>query len=209
MFFALSPDRVVRAAVATAVFWGASIALGQTRPPGDAAVQQLLTSPLAFEENQGQADPSAHFLARSPAYSMFLTPEHVEFVFPLGHDRANANRSTASQPVSVLMEFVDSGRDTKMAGEELAPGRINYYLGNQPGSWRQGVPQYRNIFYSWLYPGIDLTFDGNPAHLEYDFAVAPRGDPTHIGLKTTVEDQDRGKHNLADAPDRLRRWRKQ
>jgi hypothetical protein len=94
---------------------------GRVGPPRNAAVQQLLTSPLAFEPNQGQADPSARFLARSPAYSMFFTPEHVEFLFSVGHDRAKANGNRNAPPASPLMEFVDSRKDTKMAGQSQSP----------------------------------------------------------------------------------------
>src|SRR5437867_2014904 len=42
-----------------------------------AATSALLASygqlPLSFESNQGQTDPSVHFLARGPGYGVFLT----------------------------------------------------------------------------------------------------------------------------------------
>jgi hypothetical protein len=52
-------------------------------------------------------------------------------------------------------------------------GIANYFTGSHPEHWRTGVPLYKAIKYSNLYPGIDLIYYGSQNRLEYDLVVAP------------------------------------
>ena len=51
-------------------------------------------------------------------------------------------------------------------GSALAASQSNYLLGNDPTRWRTHVPNYRQVVYSKLYPGIDAVFYGNGQLLE-------------------------------------------
>ncbi len=42
------------------------------------------------------------------------------------------------------------------------------------------MAQYGRVRYTDVYPGIDLIYYGNRQALEYDFVVAPGGDPANI-----------------------------
>ncbi|MDR3678066.1 MAG: SBBP repeat-containing protein, partial [Acidobacteriota bacterium] len=65
-------------------------------------------------------------------------------------------------------------------GEEL-PGKSNYFIGNDPKKWRTNVPNYAQVKYRGVYPGVDLVYYGNLGGLlEYDFVVAPGADPAAI-----------------------------
>src|SRR5207237_7942977 len=68
-------------------------------------------------------------------------------------------------------------------GTGRLPGRMNYFLGNDPKKWHTDVPSYARVKYEGVYPGIDLVFYGNQGKLEYDFLVAPGADPEAIQLK--------------------------
>ena len=63
------------------------------------------------------------------------------------------------------------------------PGKSNYLIGNDPGKWRRGVPQFARVQYQDVYPGINLVFYGNQGRLEYDFQVAPGADPAQAELE--------------------------
>jgi len=45
-----------------------------------------------------------------------------------------------------------------------------------------GVPQYAQIKYQNLYPGVDLVYYGNQRQLEFDFVIAPQVNPEVIRL---------------------------
>jgi len=67
------------------------------------------------------------------------------------------------------------------AGARL-PGRINYYLGNDPSKWRTGVELVDSVVFRDVYPGIDLAYHGAGADLEYDFKLAPGVDSKRIRM---------------------------
>jgi len=87
------------------------------------------------------------------------------------------------------MEFVGANAAARISGENLLPGSVNYFLGNDPARWRTGVPTYARVRVADLYPSISLIHYGNPQHLEYDFVVAPGGDPAGIAIRFQGADQ--------------------
>src|SRR4029077_773659 len=56
------------------------------------------------------------------------------------------------------------------------------FIGNDPAKWRTNVPTYAKVKYEGIYSGIDLVYYGNQRRLEYDFIVAPGGDPRRIAF---------------------------
>lgn len=129
--------------------------------------------PLRFEAIAGNAG----FLSRGNGYSMVLAPGSAA-VSLQGPDRAAA----------VRMTWPGANRNVHPVGTDLAPGVTNYLIGSDSSQWRRGVQSFGKVRYPALYPGIDLVFYGNQQQLEYDFVVAPGGDPKNIRLRVSGGD---------------------
>ena len=154
------------------------------------ALKAFSKLPLSFEANQGQTDERVKFLSRGAGYNLFLTES--EAVFTLRENSRARNRDSqfknattapnAPSPRSAVVRLQWLGAKTPSAieGEEFLPGRTNYYTGNDPARWRQGVSHYQKVHYRETYPGIDLVYHGTQEQLEYDFVVAPGADPKKI-----------------------------
>ena len=85
---------------------------------------------------------------------------------------------------SVRLRLVGANPKATVAGADELPGKANYFIGNDPKKWRTNVPTYAKVRYRNVYPGIDLQYYGNQGgELEYDFVVAPGGDPSAITLQ--------------------------
>jgi hypothetical protein len=58
------------------------------------------------------------------------------------------------------------------------------------------VPTYGSVRYAQVYPDIDIVYHARDGQLEYDFVVAPGGDPQTIRLgfegATSVEIDSQG-----------------
>src|SRR5580704_1702945 len=150
--------------------------------------------PLSFEANRGQADSQVKYMARGRGYTLFLTPK--ETVLALRHPSAAAKQKPAANAAAlppglkhetmqwaedvVRFKLAGASADPKMEGVEELPGVSNYYIGNDPSRWQSGIPNYRKVVYRDAYPGIDVTYYGNPGLLESDFIVAPGADPNVI-----------------------------
>jgi hypothetical protein len=122
---------------------------------------------MSFEPNRGQTDRHVEFIARGAGYGLFLAPTQATL----------ALRSTRLD-----MKFVGANPAPAIQGLEVLPGITNYFIGDDPSRWHTGIPTYGKVSYVGLYPGIDLTFQGNQGRLEYALRVAPGADPTAFGL---------------------------
>jgi hypothetical protein len=152
------------------------------------------TSPLRFEENQGQTARGVRFVSHGTGYELFLTPqEAVLALHPTRRlDSSPTHRLAHSQPqrdarhpekTAVLrMRFANASKTIRVAGVDPLPGRVDYFLGNDPANWRTNIPSFAGVKYADVYPGVDLVFYGNQRRLEYDFIVAPGADPKAIAL---------------------------
>ncbi len=170
---------------------------GMPASPSTAAVQGARASfarlPLAFEENVGQTDAQVKFTSRGAGYNLFLTPDEAVFALRSGTPPSNcaglfrsarvdcANQASQHPRVSPLwLRFLGANASSQVSASEPLSGKINYYIGNDPGKWRIGVRQFGRVNYKGIYPGVDLTYYGNEQQLESDFVVAPGANPHSI-----------------------------
>lgn len=182
--------------------------------------------PLAFEVNQGQADPSVAFLARGRGYHLFLTATEAVFTLrgtsPGARGQRDAHpgrpaslRGTPSQAArqppraTVLrLQLVGANPQPQLVGLGPLPGTVNYVTGRVPRQWITQVPTYAQVTSVAVYPGVDLVYYGTPGQLEYDFYVAAGADPHQIILAfegaDTVEVDRHGELVLQTAAGTLR-----
>ena len=158
--------------------------------------------PLSFEANQGQTDETVRFLSHGRGYGLFLTGDEAVLELekpsvvssPLSVVGTKSSRAmSASQRTtdngrrttnSVLrLKLLNANQHATVTGVNELPGKVNYFLGNDPRKWRSNVPTYGQVTYRNVYPGIDLVYYGNQdGELESDFVVAPGADPGAIAL---------------------------
>jgi hypothetical protein len=169
---------------------------------------KLSKLPLSFEANQGQAIDKVKFLSHGQGYGLFLTGDEAVLELqkasvvrrPLSVVRTGkfgAGRATDSTvsggpatdngllTTDVLrLKLVDANPDAAVLGAHELPGKVNYFLGNDPAKWRGNLPTFAEVRYRNVYPGIDLIYHGDQdGRLEYDFVVAPGAHPNAIALQ--------------------------
>ena len=168
--------------------------------------------PLRFEVNKGQADKTVKFLSRGKGYSLLLTSNEATLTLHspqrtqraqgcsrIGTDDTDSlsgkadeirvirevreRYSSAPSTVHVRMKLVGANSQPQMRGWDKLPGKVNYFIGNDPKQWLLDVPTYARVRYEDVYPGVDLVYYGNQQQLEYDFIIAPGVDPQMIALE--------------------------
>ncbi|MDE2149501.1 MAG: SBBP repeat-containing protein [Gammaproteobacteria bacterium] len=148
--------------------------------------------PLRFEVNHGQADARVKYLARGLGYGLYLTGDeavlHLRQSSPGGQENRSplspgeVTTTTGDKDAVLRACLVGANHAPEVQGEDLLPGRSNYFIGNDKSKWHTDIAQYAKVRYRDIYPGIDLVYYGNQRRLEYDFAVAPGADPNRIRL---------------------------
>ena len=71
------------------------------------------------------------------------------------------------------IKLIGANPQPELVGLEELPGKVNYFIGNDPKKWRTNISTFAKVKYKNVYPGIDLVYYGNQGQLEYDFIVAP------------------------------------
>src|ERR1035441_3063774 len=98
----------------------------------------LLSMPLHFEPNRGQAPASTRYVAAAPEDTLFLSDTAVTMRF----------QRTGSLTMDLPRARVEA--------LDPLPGRTNYYMGADPSTWRSNVPNYARVCYRSVVPGVDL-----------------------------------------------------
>jgi hypothetical protein len=160
------------------------------------------TRPLAFESNRGQFAPAVKYLARGQGFNLFITDHELVLAVP----ETDANPDATSASTSAVKPFGSgkarvvriglSGAQPGFHGDGIdpLPGRINYFIGNDPSKWHRDITTFAQVVQHNVWPGIDLAWYGNSQQLECDFVVKPGADPGQIALalygagKTSLEE---------------------
>jgi hypothetical protein len=149
---------------------------------------------LSFEPNAGQTLPDVRFIVHAPGGTLFFTQSEIVFALggqtsatgtdPESDTQPSAVKLTAPPPPIlpqvVRLRFVDANPASAITGGEPLPGRVNYFLGNDPEKWHSDLPTDGAVTYTGLYPGIDLRYDGMGGRLKGTYTVAPGTDPGQI-----------------------------
>lgn len=145
--------------------------------------------PLAFVANSGQTDASVRYVAQSRGATLFFTDDAI--VVAQTTRPATAPRPAAigddglplhtTSTVNVTrLTFVGASSLATLGAADPLPGRVNYFLGNDPANWRADLPTFATLVYRNLYPGIDLHYQGSGAQIKGTYQVAPGADPEQI-----------------------------
>ena len=162
-----------------------SILLAKPAPGSRASLQESYgKNPLAFEANQGQADARVRFLSQGTGYALFFTAKEAVVVMRKSAAESSTTSSVSEpQPFAAMrMRFVGGNRSPRVSGSDELPGKVNYFIGNDPKQWRSGVSTFARVRYENVYPGVSVVYYGTPGRLEYDLVIARGVDPKIIAL---------------------------
>ena len=177
-----------------ATLWADPPTTAAPPPPSMAAVQSAYGHlPLSFEANEGQTDHSVLFLSRGQGYQLNLTSTEAILALqkPTGRPKVTARTSDTevSSQTTLRMQLVGANSHPHVQGEDVLPGKVNYFIAKDPTQWRSNVPTYAKVRYREVYSGIDVVYYGNQQQLEFDFVVAPGANPTAIQFAIDGADQ--------------------
>ena len=185
---------VVCSLVIILVAWAVAFPLMRQYPPSVTRSQspELGKLPLAFESSGTQNSSAERFLVRSRGAAVLFTPS--EITMSLRREGApRTGKDSFALPASispgidgsvdtdvVQLRFLGANENLRLTGGTSLPGKVSYFSGNDPSTWRTNLSTYSDIRYDDLYPGIDLAYSGATGQLKGTYTVAPGADPNLI-----------------------------
>jgi len=88
--------------------------------------------------------------------------------------------SVAIRSHAYRVKFTGSNQAVQFVAEKPTGEKSNYFLGDDPASWKMGVGSYGSILGRGLYPGVDIRYFSSGDRMKYDLLLAPGADPTNI-----------------------------
>lgn len=169
-------DTRASAALLTLIVSASPLCLAQTAGRTEQNVHDAYGKlPLAFVPNAGQTDARVRFSAQAGGASFHFTQEEAVFAFRKGS-------LSPTGGIVLRLSFLGGNPETRIEGQGLGPGKVNYLIGSDPSQWRTGLPTYGQVVYRDLWPGIDLVFRGAEGQLKYEFLLRPRAEIAAIRL---------------------------
>ena len=138
-------------------------------------------TPLYFIANAGQMNSKAHYYARTPGYTLWLTREGLVFDRVENGEKGKAARSFSK------MAFIGANKDIEVVALEPTDYKVSYFIGRDESDWKTGISTSRAVLYKNLYEGIDLKVYGTEKQVEYDWIVAPGAEPGQIRFALSGE----------------------
>ncbi len=140
-----------------------------------------------FVANQGQWDEQILFRTELNGSLVWAEKAGLTFLLlseayaDLGHE-GNEFSDEDYRAHAYRMNFL--GVENALAQGELEKSHFyNYYLGNDPSRWQQGVSAFEKARYSALYPGVEMLLYSAHGNLKYDLKIAPYVDPNQVAFQ--------------------------
>ncbi len=150
---------------------------------------------LAFTANAGQFNDNVLFRADASGAAIWLTETGVYYHFTRNLTDNNGRNhlttfgyqfpasSDTVETIVIKAAIVGGNSHPPVTGAEPMGALSNYMLGADQDNWYTQVPNFREVIYEQIYPGIDLKFKGRFGHMEYDFLIAAGADPDLIRIQ--------------------------
>ena len=139
------------------------------------------TLPLYFIQNDGQVDEKVRFYEKGSGHGTYFTKEGVYLW--LGSGVIARHEAPEQSPIHFqLIKLIplNANKNPEIIAVDPQEGKVNYFVGSDPGKWKTNIATYKAVIYKEIYPGIDLKFYGNNRQLEYDIIVKPGADLSKV-----------------------------
>jgi len=155
-----------------------------------------ISLPVAFTENRGQWREQVLYRADAGGAVLWFAPEGVAMQllglpptssatpFNQNHDesRVAASNRIGSDGL-ITLQFLGASSGTELSAAGPLDYKCNYFHGNDASQWITNVPNFSEVTYHGLYPGIDLRYFAVGSQVEYEFVLEPGADIGTIRLR--------------------------
>jgi gliding motility-associated-like protein len=140
--------------------------------------------PYLFEENKGQYPDQVLFRTIIPSGYLFIEKTGLRYSFHEAEERHKVMEyfhthraeeikdSFVVHSHNLFLAFSNALTTVKPEGYKAQRYLSNYFIGNNPTQWQQGVRNFEEVFLRGVYPGVDLHFySAQDGSLKYDWVV--------------------------------------
>lgn len=161
---------------------------------------KLAAQQIRFIENKGQWENQVLYKAEIPGGSLYITSAGLVYnlidekaLHELQHNKAATENINAH---AIFVDFLQAQSTVTSMPENGFSTLYNYYLGNNPDKWAEGVKAFQKITLRNVYPKTDFVIEGMDGWVKTSFVLRHGANPANIQLKyrganqLKIENQD-------------------
>lgn len=154
------------------------------------ATQSNLNPSRGFLQNQGQWPEEDLYRVNASGFSIAFMKDGLRFVSSREIESDEEDSELTAEEHSEMeeaeyhvwtMRFKNCEESIKLESSKMVARRTNFFLGNDPDKWVRQAPEFANLYYEEVWPGIDVHFYLLASgELKYDFILSPEADLSNI-----------------------------
>ncbi|MGA1873417.1 MAG: SBBP repeat-containing protein [Thermoplasmatota archaeon] len=133
-----------------------------------------------FTENLGQWVDGVSFVGNTPGGHLAMGSGSA-YLALLRYSGEGTEDEAITGGHVMAYRFLDSN-DVPPVGSHELRHRNSYFLGNEPERWVSGARNYREVTYTNLWDGIDLSYVLTEKGPKYEFELSPGSNPVDIRI---------------------------
>ncbi len=139
---------------------------------------------VEFVENLGQWQSRICFKSSAEQSTLFVEKDCFTYVLSEKdeHQSSGFHHYYPRRFHAYRMSFVGC-QPTTPVGDGKSESYDNYFTSRSKANWRGHVGRYASVYYSNIYPNIDLRLYSASVAFKYDYIVKPGGDVSSIVMK--------------------------
>ncbi len=122
---------------------------------------------IPFIPNHGQLSSPIRYYAYTDTGIVYVT-RTGEIIYAL----SNSQDRHGAQP-QIVKERIAKARVTRIEGRKRTTTSVNYFQGDKPQQWKQGIPTYQSVSLGHVYPGIEVLLKAHDNAVEKLFVIGP------------------------------------
>ncbi len=145
--------------------------------------------PTHFVANIGQWEQPFLFQSQMNNAALFVENTCLTIALrqsiPPEEEGEHFHHSISQQMHAYRVHFEGCNSRPTITGQDIDAegGYDNYYYGKDPSRWATRMPHYRAVYYTDLYPGIDMDIRAAQNALKTNFYLAPGASASQITLR--------------------------
>lgn len=146
---------------------------------------------IKFTENKNQWEKNILYRAQLDGGFLFLESNCFTYNFydkeslremHAGGGKGRTSTTSFIRSHAFRVSFNNSSKSVSVSSKSPTSDFCNFFLGNDKSKWVGNAKNYKEIYYSNLYSGIDLQVLGYENNMKYNFIVSPSANPNEIAL---------------------------
>ncbi len=139
---------------------------------------------IRFIQNKGQWPAQVLFKADIPGGDLYITPTGLVYnlvdeaaLHEVQHNKSNMQVKAHA----IFVDFVGAQQPAAL-GENPFITQYNYYLGNDPSKWAEGVKGFQKVVLRGVYPHVDFVLEGQNGWIKTSFVLTEGANARAIKL---------------------------